>query len=89
MCLKIRYDVVHAVVLLLVLMIAFLVGNTVIKGVLLLLFAAVLLLNTVYKLREKREAQLRSKVFVWILLILDIILAVCAIDVIINGIASI
>ncbi|HHV09691.1 MAG TPA: hypothetical protein GXX75_05350 [Clostridiales bacterium] len=86
---KIRYDVVHAVVLLLVLMIAFFVGNTVIKGVLLLLFAAVLLLNTVYKLREKKEAQLRSKLLVWILLILDIILAVCAIDVIINGIVSI
>lgn len=80
---KRRYDVVHAVILLFFLVIANFVGNAVVKGVVLLLFASVLIGNTALKLRSKKDDKLGEQIFYWILLILDIILAIGAIIVII------
>ncbi len=82
---KRRYDVVHAIILLSFLVIANFLGNAVIKGVLLLLFAAVLIVNTALKLKGKRNEKIGEQIFYWILLILDIILAVGAVVCIITA----
>ena len=80
---KRRYDIVHAIMLVFFLIIANFVGDAVVKGVLLLLFAAVLIVNTVLKLKAKINDKIGGQIFYWVLLILDIILAVCAIIVIV------
>lgn len=80
---KRRYDVMHAIILITFLIIANFVGNAVVKGVLLLMFAAVLIVNTVLKLKMKMNDKIGGQIFYWVLLILDIILAVCAIVVIV------
>lgn len=80
---KRQYDIMHATILLVFLVIANFVGNAVFKGILLLLFAAVLIVNTILKLRTKMNDKIGGQIFYWVLLILDIILAVCAIVVII------
>ena len=79
---KRRYDIVHVVILLSFLVIANFVGNAVIKGIMLFLFAAVLIVNTAFKLRLKMGDKLSEQIFYWVLLILDIILAIGAIIVI-------
>lgn len=79
---KRRYDMMHATILISFLVIANFVGNAVVKGVLLLLFAAVLIVNTTLKLRTKRKDKISEQIFYWVLLILDVILAVGAIVVI-------
>jgi hypothetical protein len=71
-----RYDAVHALILLTFLVIANFVGNAVIKGVVLFLFAAVLILNTVLKLKAKLGDKISEQIFYWVLLVLDIFLAV-------------
>jgi hypothetical protein len=76
----------HAAILLVFLVIANFVGNAVFKGVLLLLFAAVLIVNTVLKLKTKMNDKIGGQIFYWVLLILDIILAVCAIVVIVMSV---
>jgi hypothetical protein len=73
----------HAGILLVFLVIANFIGNAAVKGVLLLLFAAVLIVNTVLKLKAKTKDKIGGQIFYWVLLILDIILAVCAIVVIV------
>jgi hypothetical protein len=80
---KRRYDIVHAFILVAFLVIANFVGSAVIKGVMLLLFAAVLIINTVLKLKMKLNDKINEQIFYWVLLILDIILAVGAIVVIV------
>ncbi len=80
---KRRYDIVHAVILISFLMIANFVNNDRIKGIMLLLFASVLIGNTALKLRSKWKDKLSEQIFYWVLLILDIILAIGAIAVII------
>ena len=84
---KRRYDIIHAVILISFLMIANFVNNDIIKGVLLLLFASVLLGNTALKLKSKRKDKLSEQIFYWVLLILDITLAIGAIAVIIMSVS--
>ena len=79
---KRRYDVMHAIILVTFLVIANFVGSAVVKGIVLLLFAAVLIVNTILKLKAKINDKIGEQIFYWVLLILDIILAVCAIVVI-------
>ena len=79
---KRRYDIVHATILLVFLVIGNFVGNDLFRGILLLLFAAVLIVNTILKLKTKMNDRIGEQIFYWVLLILDIILAVCAIVVI-------
>jgi hypothetical protein len=73
----------HTAILLIFLVIANFVGNEVVKGVLLLMFAAVLIVNNILKLKTKMNDKIGGQIFYWVLLILDIILAVCAIVVIV------
>jgi hypothetical protein len=82
---KRRYDIVHVIILLAFLVIANFVGNAVIKGVLLFLFASVLIVNTALKLRTKMKDKVSEQIFYWVLLILDVILAIGAIVVIITS----
>ena len=82
---KRRYDVVHAFILLSFLIIAHFLGSAMIKGVLLLLFASVLIVNTVLKLKSKRKDKISEQIFYWVLLTLDVILAIGAIVVIITS----
>ena len=82
---KRRYDVVHAIILLSFLVIAHFLGNAVIKGVLLFLFASVLIVNTVLKLKSKRKDKINEQIFYWVLLTLDVILAISAIVVIVSS----
>jgi hypothetical protein len=83
---KRRYDIMHAAILLVFLVIANFVGSAVVKGVLLLLFAAALIVNTILKLKTKMNDKIGGQIFYWVLLILDIILAVCAIVVIVMSV---
>ncbi len=83
---KRRYDIMHAAILLAFLVIGNFVGNAVVKGVVLLLFAAILIVNTVLKLKSKMHDKIGGQIFYWVLLILDIILAVCAIVVIVMSV---
>ena len=82
---KRRYDIIHAVILLSFLFIANYIGNAVIKGVVLLLFASVLIGNTALKLKTKMGEKIGEQIFYWVLLILDMILAIGALIVIITG----
>jgi len=81
-----RYDIVHAVILICLLAIANFIGNSVIKGILLLLFSAVLIVNTIMNLHAKKEAKLTDKLFFGILFFLDIVLAIGAVVVITTAI---
>lgn len=79
------YDIIYAVILILILIIAALIGNAIISGVLLLLFSTILIINTLYKLCNKKGDNFKYKVFLIALLLLDVVLAVGAIIVVING----
>ena len=80
---KKRYDIIHALILISFLTIANFIRNDIMKGVLLLLFASVLIGNTALKLWAKKKDKLREQIFYWILLLLDITLAIGAIAVIV------
>jgi hypothetical protein len=76
---KRRYDIIHAVILVSFLVIANFVGSVIIKDMLLFLFASVLTVNTALKLKSKMKDKIGEQIFYWVLLILDIILAIGAI----------
>ena len=82
------YDVLYAVILIMILIIAFLIGNAIISGVLLLLFSAILIINTSYKLSRKKGDNFKYKAFLIGLLLLDIVLAFSAVIVVINGMVT-
>lgn len=72
-----------------ILIIALLIGNAIVSGVLLLLFAAILIINTSYKICRNKGDRFKYKVFLIALLILDIVLAASAVIVVVNGIVTI
>ncbi len=83
---KRRYDIVHAIILVLFLVFANFIGNAIVKGLLLLLFSTVLIINTIVKLRMKKNDKITDKIFYGILLLLDVVLAVGSIYVIVSAI---
>lgn len=85
---KKRYELLLAVVLVLFLVIAYFIGNAIIKGILLLLFSGALIFSTAMKLRMKKDDKFRDKFFYGILLFLDVILALGAVFVIVTGIVE-
>ena len=85
---KRQYDVLHAIILLLFLVLASFIGNPIIKGVLLLLFSTVLTINTAFKLKSKLREKLSDKLFYGVLLLLDLLLFLGAMVVIISSIAG-
>lgn len=80
---KRRYDVLHAIVMILFLVIANFINNALVKGILLLVFSAVLTFNTAFQWKDKRDDKFVNKFFYGVLLILDIILVIAAISVIV------
>lgn len=82
------YDLIYAVILVMILIIAFLIGNSIISGVLLLLFSAILIINTSYQLSRKKGDKIKYKVFLIGLLLVDLVLAASAVIVVINGIVT-
>ena len=76
------YNIIYALALVLLLIIIFIIKNEIVKGILLFLFAAVLIGNTIYKLMAKEEKKLGSKVFYSVLLLFEAVLAIGAIVVI-------
>jgi hypothetical protein len=83
---KRRYDIVHAIILVSFLVIANFIDNAIIRGIILLLFAAVLIINTAFKLIGKNENSTKEKIFYGILLFLDIVLATGALYVIVSAV---
>ncbi|MBB2184688.1 hypothetical protein H0486_17620 [Lachnospiraceae bacterium MD1] len=83
---KRRYDVLHAIVMILFLVIANFINNALVKGILLLVFSAVLTFNTAFQWKDKRDDKFVNKFFYGVLLILDIILVIAAISVIVISI---
>ncbi len=79
---KRQYDILHAIILVSFLVIANFIGNAIIKGILLLLFSVVLIVNTIIKLKTKKDDKFGDKLFYSILLFLDAILVVGSIFVI-------
>jgi len=73
-----QYDILHAIILLSFLIIANFTGSTIIKGILLLLFSAVLMINTAMKLKSKKDSKFRGKIFYYVLLLLNMLLAASA-----------
>lgn len=84
-----RYDIIHAVIMVLLLAAACFISNAIVKGILLLLFSAVLIFNTILKLKTKKVDKIRGKIFYGILLFLDSVLALASIYVIISAIIDI
>jgi len=83
---KRRYDIIHSVILILFLVIAYFIENAIMKGILLSLFSGVLLFNTVLKLKTKKDDRFRDKIFLGILLFLDCVLLLGSVYVIISAV---
>lgn len=83
---KRRYDITHAVILILFLVVANFLGNAIIKGILLLLFSGVLVFNTVMKLKQKKENKFTDKILLGLLLFFDSILVLGSVFVIVSAI---
>lgn len=81
-----RYDIAHSVILVLFLVVASFISNSIVKGILLLLFSAVLIFNTVTKLKMKKDDKIRGRIFYAVLLFLDSILALASLYVVITAI---
>lgn len=86
---KKRYDITHAVILILFLVIANFLGNAILKGILLLLFSGILVFNAVSKLRQKKDDRFTDKIFLGILLFLDSMLLLGSVFVIISAIMEV
>lgn len=80
------YDIAVVFVLLLLLVIGFFIDNAIIRGVLLLLFSAVLTGNTIVKFAVKLKGNISGKVLYGILLFLEFLLLVSAFYVTITAI---
>ncbi len=85
---KKSYDIIPAVILILCLVISVIIGNAVIKGVVLFAFAAFLIVSTVFKLIGKKDLKFWDKFFYVLLLLFEIGLAIGAIFVIIAAIVG-
>lgn len=83
-----KYDIAYALILILFLVVAIFIRNSIFKGILLLLFSAVLLFNTILKLKHRKDDKFPRMIFYGILLFLNSILAVGSIYVIILSIVD-
>lgn len=83
---KKRFDLIIASVLVVFLIIAYFIGNSFIKGILLLLFSVILIFSTALKLKGKLDDKFKDKFFYGILLFLEIVLAMSALFVMITAI---
>lgn len=79
-------DFIHIIILVLVLVIANFIGNSLLKGIMLFAFSGLLVFNTVMKLRLKKDDRFKDKFLYGILLFLDVILALLSVFVIVSAI---
>lgn len=86
---KKKYDIAIALILLLLLVIGYFVGNAVIRGIILFVFSAALIINTILKLRAKMDGRFGVKFFYGILLFLEGILAIAAFYVTVTAIVGV
>jgi hypothetical protein len=85
---KRRYDITHAVILILFLVVANFLGNAILKGILLLLFSGILVFNAVTKLKQKKEDKFTDKILLGILLFLDSVLVLGSVFVIVSAVVD-
>ena len=85
---KRRHDIVYAIALVLLLILSYLIGNAIIKGIVLLLFSAALIFNTAMKMKMKKDDSFAKKFFLGILMFFELLLALGAIFVIISAIIA-
>jgi hypothetical protein len=83
---KRRYDITHAVILILFLVIANFLDNAILKGILLLLLSGILVFNTAMRLKQKIDNKFTDKIFLGLLLFLDSVLLLGSVFVIISAI---
>lgn len=76
----------QSIILVLLLVIACLLNNELVKGILLFLFAGVLIGNTIYRLKIGKTGKLRSKVFYSVILFFESLLTIGAISVIVMAV---
>ncbi len=74
-----RYDIAQTVILALLLAFAVAIGNVIIKGILLLLFSGLMIINIINILKKKREDKYIARVLYGLLLFLVSILALTSI----------
>ncbi len=86
---KKRFDFLHTAVLILFLVIAYFIGNAILKGILLLVFSCVLMFNTIVRLRTLKSDKIRDKILYGILLFLDSVLLLSAIYVIVSAMIAV
>lgn len=83
---KKHWDLIQALILVSFLVIAILIGNMILRGVLLLLFSTILIINTIIALKSKADDKFSLKFFYGILLFLEFVLAFSSLFVIISSI---
>jgi hypothetical protein len=83
---KKHWDLIQALILIAFLVIAILIGNMILRGILLLLFSTILIINTVIALKSKSDDKFSLKFFYGILLFLEFVLAFSSLFVIISSI---
>ncbi len=83
---KKHYDIFYAIILVLVLVLASLIDNAVVKGILLLFFTGVLIFSTLIKLQQKKDGRFKDIFFYGILFFFEAILALSSIFVIASAI---
>jgi hypothetical protein len=86
---KKRYDFLHTAILILFLVIAYFIGNAILRGILLLVFSGVLMFNTIVKLKTVKSDKIRDKILYGILLFLDSVLLLGAIYVIVSAMIAV
>lgn len=82
---KRRFDYLFAIILVLLLVLAIMIGNGVFKGIFLFAFSGILIINTVLILRGKQDNKFKNKFFLGVLLFLEVILAISSLFVIISA----
>lgn len=82
---RILVDVLYSLILVGILLIAYLIGNPILNGILLFVFSVVLGANTAIKLKNNLDGKFRAKFLYSLLLFLDIVLAISSLYVVIIG----
>jgi len=82
---RILRDLLYTLVLLVILLTAYLVGNAIVTGILLFVFSVALGVSTAIKLKNNMDGKFQAKFLYCLLLFLDILLAVSSMFVVITA----
>ncbi len=86
---KKRYDMIQVAVLLVVLVLAVVSNNAVIRGLTLFVFSAALIVNTLWKLFAMKNEKLIRQLLYGILLFVELILAIGAVFAVVTAILGV